>query len=225
MPVTFNDLDPKEQAYIKPHLRPFFDQVTFDTRTLWVMEYGLNDYEGISTFDTMNYMDKREFEAVKYDLFLNGDYLYKFSKYGSLKLMSKERYEQPQKWHDNEVINLRNTNDFEDMRITMEIRRILFSEQSIELTEMDFVSYNRTIALIVNSLESIDCSLAQDCKGMVERIVLHFSGPKSIFLSRISQAVDTIHDYFSPDLTEQIGLCVNPDLTEELISIYLFIKE
>jgi hypothetical protein len=104
------------------------------------MEYGQNDYEGFSTFDKQNYADEQQFEAIKLDLFLHGQNLFKVSQFGSIQLVSKKKYTQPKKWYVNEIINLRNVNDFEEMRIISEIYKILHSEQTIELCESDFIS-------------------------------------------------------------------------------------
>jgi len=224
MSVKFSDLDIEDQRYIEPHLKSFYDKVTFETRTQWVMEYEQNDYQGFSSFDTWNYMDEEQFEAIKLDLFLHGQYLFKVSKFGSIQLVSKKMYTQPTKWNSSEVINLRNTNDFEEMRINSEIYKILHSEQTIELQEINFISYNRKIALIVNQLTDINLSLAEDCRGHAERIVVHFSGPSNMRLQIISDVMDKIKEYFDPLLTPTIGVSINPELSEELVSIFIYYK-
>lgn len=224
MSVKFSDLDIEDQKYIEPHLRDFYDKVTFDTRTRWVMEFNQNDYSGYSSFDTRNYMDKDQFEAIKLDLFLNGWNLYEVTKFGSIQHVSKKKYSQPKKWSADEVINLRSTDDFEEMRINAEIRNILQSEQSIELHEIVFMSWNRRIALIVNKISDINPTLMDDCKDQIDRIILHFSSPNHIKIKAISEIVDEIRNYLKTSLTPVIGVCVNPDLTEELVSIFLYCK-
>ncbi len=164
MSIKFSDLDIEDQKCIEPHLRDFYDKVTFDTRAHWVMEFNQNDYSGYSSFDTWNYMDKDQFEAIKLDLFLNGWNLYEATKFGGIQHVSKKKYLQPKKWVADELINLRSTNDFENMHINAEIRKILQSEQSIELSEIDFMSWNRRIALIVNKISDINPALMDDCK-------------------------------------------------------------
>jgi hypothetical protein len=224
MSVKFSDLDVNDQLYIEPHLKSFYDKVTFETRAQWVMKYEQNDYEGFSSFDTRNYMDEEQFEAIKLDLFLHGQNLFKVSKFGSIQLASKKKYTQPRKWISNEVINLRNTNDFEEMRINSEISNILHSEQTIELQEINFISYNRKIALIVNQLTNLDLSLAEDCRDHVDRLVVHFSSPSNMKLQLISDTMDKIKEYFNPLLTPVIGVSINPELSEELISVFLYCK-
>jgi hypothetical protein len=225
MSVRFSDLDIEDQQHIETHLRSFYDKVTFDTRTHWVMQFSQNDYDGFSSFDTWNYMDENQFEAIKLDLFLNGWNLFAVTKFGNVQLVSKRKYIQPKKWSTNEVINLCNTDDFEKMRINAEIIKIIQSEQSIELQETDFISWNRKIALVVNKLTDINLNLFDDCKGHVDHIILHFSGPNNIKIQLISEIVDKIRHYFMTSLTPIIGVCVNPELTEELVSIFLYYKK
>ena len=224
MSIRFSDLNAEDQRYIESHLRPFYDKVTFKTRTQWVMQYEQNDYQGYSTFDTRNYMDEEQFEAIKLDLFLHGQNLFKVSKFGSIQLASKKKYTQPKKWSSNEVINLRNTNDFEEMRINSEISKILHSEQTIELLEINFISWYRKIALIVNHRTDLNLTLADDCRGHVERMVVHFSGPNNVELKDISGILDKLKEYFDPLITPAIGVSINLELTEELVSVFLYCK-
>jgi hypothetical protein len=189
------------------------------------MEFNQNDYEGYSSFDTWNYMDENQFEGIKLDLFLHGWNLYEVTKFGNIQLVSKRKYLQPKKWSTDEVINLRSTNDSEGMRINAEIKKILQSEQLIELREIDFMSWNRRIALIVNKMADINLALVDDCKDQVDRIILHFSSPNSITIQAISEIVDEICRYFMMSITPAIGVCVNPELSEELVSIFLYCKD
>ena len=96
MSVKFSDLDIEDQKYIEPHLRDFYDKVTFDTRTRWVMDFSQNDYSGYSSFDTRNYMDEDQFEAIKLDLFLNGLNLYEVTEFGNIH----------NKQYDKDILNL-----------------------------------------------------------------------------------------------------------------------
>jgi len=225
MSIKLSDLDIEDQRYIEPHLKSFYDQVTFETRTQWIMEYEQNDYKGYSSFDTPNYMDEDQFEVIKLDLFMNGFNLYEVTKFGSIHLISKKKYSQPTQWTSNEIINLRNTNDFEEMRIHAEIIKILQSEQSIELYENDFISYNMKISLIVNQLSNLDLSLADDCKDEVEKIIIHFSGSNNFELEHMNDVIVKIKNYFLPFQTPVIGVSIHSELTEELVSIFLYTKK
>ncbi len=224
MSVKFSDLDIEDQKCIEPHLRYFYDKVTFDTRTRWVMQFSQNDYTGYSSFDTWNFADESQFEDIKLDLFLHGLNLYEVTKFGNIQLVSKRKYMQPQKWSTDEVINLRSTDDFENMRINAEIRKILQSEQLIELQEINFISWNRRIALIVYKMTDINLVLVDDCKDLVDRIILHFSSPNNITIQAMSEIVDEICHHFMTSLTPTIGVCVNPEFSEELVSIFLYCK-
>jgi hypothetical protein len=188
------------------------------------MEYTMNDYQGISTFDTYNYSDEVQFESIKLDLFSHGDNLYQKTRFGQIILVSKKPYQQPKKWSSNEIINLRNTNDFESMRINAEITDILQSRQLIFLEESDFSTSSQDIALIVNPLNEINLSLIESHKFSIEKVILHFSGPSNIDKNEINEYASKIKEILNLDFYPLIGLSINPKLRDELVSNFLFIK-
>lgn len=169
-------------------------------------------------------IDEDLFEATKLNLFLHGKNLFEVTKFRNVQLISKRKYSQPVNRIVNEVINLRKTNERDKPRINHEIIKILQSDQSIELQEIDFLSWRRKIALVVYNLTNIDLSSFTDCKENVDRIIIHFSGPNNIKIQAISDVIDKINSYFMTSLTPAIGVSINPKLSEELVSIFIFYK-
>lgn len=121
MTTRFSDLDIIDQQSIELHLISFYDQVTFETKNQWLMQYEKNDCQCYSSFYTSSSMDEDLFEATKLNLFLHGKNLFEVTKFGNVQLVSKRKYSQPIKRTVNEVINLRNTNERDEPRINHEI--------------------------------------------------------------------------------------------------------
>ncbi|MDY0317676.1 MAG: hypothetical protein RBQ64_03745 [Candidatus Izemoplasmatales bacterium] len=88
--VKFCDLEEGLKDCILPKLRVYYDLVTFEERSNWIMKifYGHKEiFESFETYELEPQKEESEFEKKKLRLFLDGVYLYKVKDDGLVELV------------------------------------------------------------------------------------------------------------------------------------------
>jgi hypothetical protein len=210
--ITLNDLDNETIHYIAPELRPYFHQVTHETRYEWLILTEYNDVLEYRSFDSLEtFNDVYAFNKLKTSLFMDGIAIYKVhnvediellainkdSSYLYLDIIIKEWLKSKKESNTTFFIHQEN--------IQNEIKAILEKEQLIQLTLDDFKPFENILLMIQEVNKISDWNLPKEIQKYTQTVLVNILGPKTMDISTVADIVQAITNQFNSEINILYG--------------------